>query len=279
MPNFIPGKPVQKLVEYLSQDIESIRPDDWLKRRKDLARFQTEKPDYSIVMIARNEERYLFASLASISEQKTDKSVELILVNNGSTDRTKEIAERLGVKVVDEFRPGWAEARQAGLKVAKGEIVLSADGDNLYNPDWVDKMLGHFRDPEVVMVCSQYSFYTFDNRYPLDLQLYQNLRWLNSKMRHAKRPHLNCLGGSLAYRADIARELGGFTLGVGRGEDGDLAFRMQERGKIIFDDSRKAFSHSSLRNVLVEESLFKTLMQRLTTHLKRIPQYLSKQKH
>lgn len=278
MPNFIPSKAVQKLVQYLSLDIESIRPDDWIKRRADLARFQTEKPDYSIVMIARNEERYLFASLASIGEQKTDKSVELILVNNGSSDRTKEIAERLGVKVVDEMQAGWAEARQAGLNAAKGKIILSADGDNLYNPDWVDQMLSHFKDPEVVMACSQYSFYTFDNRYPLDLQLYQNLRWVNSKMRHSKRPHLNCLGGSLAYRADIARELGGFTLGVGRGEDGDLAFRMQDKGKIIFDDSRKAFSHSSLRNVLVDESLFKTLKQRLGTHLKRIPQYLSKQK-
>tara|TARA_Y100001934_G_C12355473_1_gene777866 strand:- start:1596 stop:2435 length:840 start_codon:yes stop_codon:yes gene_type:complete len=278
MPNFIPSKSVQKLVQYLSQDIESIRPDDWIKRRAELARFRPEKPDYSIVMIARNEERYLFASLASIGEQNTDKTVELILVNNGSSDRTKEIAERLGVKVVDEMQAGWAEARQAGLKAAKGSIILSADGDNLYNPDWVDQMLSHFTSPEVVMVCSQYSFYTFDNRYPLDLQLYQNLRWVNSKMRHSKRPHLNCLGGSLAYRADIAREIGGFTLGVGRGEDGDLAFRMQDKGKIIFDDSRKAFSHSSLRNVLVDESLFKTLKQRLGTHLKRIPQYLSKQK-
>ena len=71
MPNFIPSKSVQKLVQYLSQDIESIRPDDWIKRRAELARFRPEKPDYSIVMIARNEERYLFASLASIGEQNT----------------------------------------------------------------------------------------------------------------------------------------------------------------------------------------------------------------
>jgi glycosyltransferase involved in cell wall biosynthesis len=277
MPNFVPGTSIQKLVEYLSMPIEDIRPDDWIKRRQQLARYQNPNPECSIVMIARNEERYIYASLASFAEQESDREVELILVNNGSTDRTKEIAERLGVRVVDQPKPGWAEARQAGLDVAKGEIILSADGDNLYNPKWIDTMANHFKDPKVVMVCSQYSFYTFDNKYSLGLQIYQNLRWVNSKMRHAKRPHLNCLGGSLAYRTELARSVGGFTLEVGRGEDGDLAFRMQEKGKIIFDDSRAAYSHSSLRNVLIDESLGKTLMDRLKTHLRRIPEYFSKQ--
>ncbi len=278
MPNFLPLPSVQELVKYLSKGIDEITPQDWLDRKASLKRYTIEDPDVSIVMIARNEERYLFASLASMGEQLSKEKVELILVNNGSSDRTREIADRLGVKVVDEFEPGWAEARQRGLDEAKGKIVLSADGDNLYNPHWIDALLGHFKDSEVVMACSQYCFYTFDNKYSLDLQIYQNLRWVNSKIRHPKRPHLNCLGGSLAYRADLAREVGGFTMGVGRGEDGDLAFRMMNHGKIIFDDSREAFAHSSLRNVLVDESLIKTLGQRLSTHLRRIPEYFSKQK-
>lgn len=279
MPNFVPGAAIQKLVPYLSTPLEEIMPDDWLLRRKQLQRFQTENPRYSIVMIARNEERYLYASLASMAELEMEDEIELILVNNGSTDRTKEIAERLGVRVVDENKAGWAEARQAGLAVAKGDIILSADGDNLYNPLWAKTLTAHFTNPKVVMVCSQYSFYTFDNRYTLGLWIYQNLRWINSKMRHAKRPHLNCLGGSLAYRADTARSIGGFTMGVGRGEDGDLAYRMQPLGEIIFDDSRAAFSHSSLRNVLIDESLGKTLWNRLSVHLRRIPEYFSKQQN
>lgn len=277
MPNFTPSKPIQKLVRYLSTPLEEIMPDDCLKRRKQLARYQVDNPDLSIVMIARNEERYIYASLASLAEQNTSRKVELILVNNGSVDRTAEIAERLGVKVVTENKAGWAEARQAGLSAAKGSIILSADGDNLYNPLWIDTMANHFSNPEVVMVCSQYSFYTFDNKYSIGLQLYQNLRWINSKMRHQQRPHLNCLGGSLAYRAELARSIGGFTMGVGRGEDGDLAYRMQPHGIIVFDDSREAFSHSSLRNVLIDESLTKTIADRLKTHLRRIPQYFTKQ--
>lgn len=279
MPTFYPVSSIQKLVGYLSNPLEEISPQDWLERKKSLARFREEDPELSIVMIARNEERFLFASLASIGEQETNRKVELIFVNNGSTDGSQEIAERLGVKTLYEGKPGWAEARQAGLKAAKGKIILSADGDNLYNPQWIEALARHFDDEKVVMACSQYCFYTFDNKYGLGLQLYQNLRWINSKMRHAKRPHLNCLGGSMAYRSALARELGGFTMGVGRGEDGDLAFRMQKHGQIIFDDSQESYAHSSLRNVLIEESLFKTLMQRLSTHLKRIPQYFRKQKN
>ncbi len=278
MPKFYPGKPVRHLVTYLSKSREDISPQDWLDRRKALSRFSdVEDPEISIVMIARNEERFLFASLASIGEQLTERKVELIWVNNGSTDGSRDIAERLGVKVVDEPKPGWAEARQAGLEAAKGKIILSADGDNIYNPHWLEALARHFDDPKVVMACSQYCLYTYDNKYGLDLQIYQNLRWINSKMRHSKRPHLNCLGGSLAYRAEVAREVGGFTMGVGRGEDGDLAFRMEKKGQIIFDDSEEAYAHSSLRNVLIEESLMKTLTQRLSVHLKRIPEYFSKQ--
>lgn len=279
MPNFYPGKEIQQIVPYLSMDMESIPADDWLRRRKQLERYQVSDPECSIVMIAFNEERYLYASLASLAEQISDRKVELILVDNNSSDRTKEIAERLGVRVVLEKKQGWAEARQAGLDVAKGEIILSADGDNLYNPHWVDTMAAHFSDPEVQAVCSQYSFYTFDNKYDLGLQLYQNLRWVNSKMRHKSRPHLNCLGGSLAYRRQTAVDVGGFTMGVGRGEDGDLTFRINDKGKIIFDDSRNAFAHSSLRHVFIDGSLRKTLANRLSTHLRRIPEYFTKQKN
>lgn len=276
--SYYPLASVQKLVPYLSKALEDITPQDWLDRRKSLERFRVDDPDLSIVMIARNEERFLFASLSSFGELELDQKTELIVVNNGSTDRTKEIAERLNVRVVDQPIAGWAEARQAGLSAAKGKIILSADGDNLYNPLWAKTLVAHFSDPNVVMACSQYCFYTFDNKYGLDLQFYQFLRWLNSKMRHSKRPHLNCLGGSLAYRSEKAREIGGFTMGVGRGEDGDLAYRLAPHGKIIFDDSKEAFAHSSLRNVLIDESLAKTFWHRITTNLKRIPEYFSKQK-
>lgn len=277
MPSFIPVTAVQNLVEYLSKGIEDIPDEDWLRRKEALKRYKCEDPDYSIIMIARNEERFIYASLASISEQITNKKVEFILVDNGSSDRTCEIAERLGVRVILEKRAGWAEARQAGLAVAKGSIILTADGDNLYNPVWIDGITKSLERPEVIIACGQYCFYTFDNKYGFDLQLYQNLRWVNSKMRHTKRPFLNCLGGNMAYRRDLALSVGGYTMQVGRGEDGDLAFRLQDQGEIYFDDSREAFAYASLRNVLVDDSMFKTFKQRLGLHLKRIPEYFSRQ--
>jgi len=134
MANYSPVKSIRRIVPLLNKSIDDINEERWNSVSGRLEQLQSLNPQISIVLICRNEDRYLFGCLASISEIVTDKEVELIVVNNGSTDRTQEILERLEVNWVIEENPGWAEARQAGVNKAKGEIILSADGDNLYPP-------------------------------------------------------------------------------------------------------------------------------------------------
>ena len=79
----------------------------------------------SFVVPAYNEETYLPACLESILAQTRElgDDVEIIVVNNASTDRTREVALGYpGVKVVDEPRKGLTFARQAGFAASKGEL-------------------------------------------------------------------------------------------------------------------------------------------------------------
>jgi glycosyltransferase involved in cell wall biosynthesis len=279
MANYTPIQSIRRLVPLLNKSIDEISEERWSLVAAKLDELKSNKPQISIVLICRNEERYLFGSLASIAEMKSDKEIELIVVNNGSTDRSQEILNALEVKSVLEETPGWAEARQAGVNIAKGDIILSADGDNLYPPTWVDAMSDPlFNNEKAVIACGQYCFYTFDDKYPPFMSVYQNFRLVNSIMRHAKRPHLNCLGGNMALRKSIIDKVGGYEMGIGRGEDGGLAFRMQEHGKILFIRTKDSYSYSSLRNIVSDGSLWDAFAFRLKTHSKRLFSYLKTQK-
>ena len=82
----------------------------------------------SVVIPARNEEAYLPSALEAVLAQ-TLPPFEVIVVDNASTDRTREVAEALGARVVFCGRRGVAYARQAGLLAARGEWVAMTDAE------------------------------------------------------------------------------------------------------------------------------------------------------
>ena len=104
----------------------------------------------SVVIPAYNEEQYLGHCLAALARQTCPADrFEVIVVDNGSTDATAEIARRYGgVRVIAEPRKGVAHARQAGFATARGAIIASTDADTVVPPFWVERIMEHFRaDP------------------------------------------------------------------------------------------------------------------------------------
>jgi glycosyltransferase involved in cell wall biosynthesis len=110
-------------------------------------------PRFSVVVPCYNEESYIAGALTSLQAQRYPGDVEIIVVDNNSTDRTAEIAKGFGVRVVTEQAPGVCNARQRGTEASTGEIVVSADADTLYPPDWLQRIDQQFRaDDGVVAV-------------------------------------------------------------------------------------------------------------------------------
>ena len=99
----------------------------------------TATPPVSVIVPARNEEVCLGACLHSLLAQ-TGVDFEIIVVDDGSTDRTREIAASLaGVRVIDagplpEGCSGKCNAAQAGANVARGEWLLFTDADTVHLP-------------------------------------------------------------------------------------------------------------------------------------------------
>ncbi|MGN0620680.1 MAG: glycosyltransferase [Porcipelethomonas sp.] len=104
----------------------------------------------SIGMIVKNEEKHLENCLSALKKFMDQVSCELIIVDTGSTDRTKEIALKYTDKVYDfEWIDDFAAARNYGLKMAKGKWFMFLDADEYMDED-CSEMVDFFNLPELV---------------------------------------------------------------------------------------------------------------------------------
>lgn len=116
---------------------------------KNAKRIDDGKIILSIGMIVKNEEKHLDNCLSALQKLRDNVSSELIIVDTGSTDRTKEIALKYTDKVYDfEWINDFAAARNFGLKKAVGEWFMFIDADEYLDED-CEEMIKFFSIPEV----------------------------------------------------------------------------------------------------------------------------------
>ncbi|CAN5419452.1 hypothetical protein BH10ACT5_BH10ACT5_16890 [soil metagenome] len=102
------------------------------------------RPTVSIVIPARDEEGFLADCLDAIAMQ-TDPPEEVIVVDNGSSDSTRLIANAYPfVTLLTEPTPGIVPARNKGLNAATGDVLCRIDADSIIDPDWVRIVRTHF---------------------------------------------------------------------------------------------------------------------------------------
>jgi len=119
-----------------------------------------DKPLVSIVIPAYNEQKNIKKCLESIKAQDYTGPREVIVCNNNSSDNTAQIALDEGVLVVFESRPGVIFAREAGTRIAKGEIIIQTDADTYYEKNWLSRIVDTFeKNPEVVAVIGSFKFF------------------------------------------------------------------------------------------------------------------------
>jgi len=120
-------------------------------------------PKVSILVPAYNEEKTIASTLKSLLNLDYPKDkLEIIAINDGSTDKTLEIMKKFrkyGIKIIDKPNGGKASALNAGLKKAKGEIIVCMDADSIVKRDALKKTIGYFNDPKVGAVASSLKVY------------------------------------------------------------------------------------------------------------------------
>ncbi len=123
----------------------------------------------SVVIPAYEAERYLGAALKSVAEQRLPV-LEVLVVDDGSTDGTVRVAERFGgrVRVLKQARGGAAAARNLGVRAARGEWIAFLDADDFWLPDrlaWQAAEVERSPELELVYGCVQ-QFYSPELAWP-----------------------------------------------------------------------------------------------------------------
>ena len=104
----------------------------------------------SIIVIAYNEEKMLPLCLNSLMDlDYLNKDLEIIVVDNASTDETARIVKRYPVRYVFESHKNRAKARNKGIEVAQGEFVAFLDADCVARKDWLRRLWEGCHDSSV----------------------------------------------------------------------------------------------------------------------------------
>lgn len=122
------------------------------------------QPLVSVVIPCYNQGKYLIETVNSVLASSY-KPLELILVNDGSTDNSLEIIQKLEanypeIRSIDQPNSGVAKARNTGISAATGKYILPLDGDDLISEDYIQKAVDAMEDnPEVkVAYCQAVKF-------------------------------------------------------------------------------------------------------------------------
>jgi GT2 family glycosyltransferase/sugar lactone lactonase YvrE len=199
-------------------------------------------PTVSVVVCAYNAADTLEDCLSSL-DRLTYPDYEVILVNDGSRDRTSEIARaHAGVRVVDIPNGGLSAARNVGLKEARGSIVAYTDADTRADPDWLTFLVQPFLTSDVVGSGGP-------NVVPADdPPMAQSIARAPGGPTHVlldDRIAEHVPGCNMAFRKDALAEIGGFNpIYLRAGDDVDVCWRLQARGwKIGFAPAALVWHH------------------------------------
>ncbi len=112
---------------------------------------------YSIIIPAYNAGRTLPDTLAALKQQTiSPDECEVIVVDDGSTDNTADVARHFGANCIGQSNRGPAAARNHGARVAKGEIILFTDADCSPDRDWIRQMALPFQNEKTMGVKGAY---------------------------------------------------------------------------------------------------------------------------
>ena len=222
-------------------------------------------PAVSFLIPAYNEERIAGRCVASIDNAaaKYDGEVEIIFINDGSTDGTERVVteaianlNHCSGRIFNIPNSGKGYALVYGLEKTRGEVIFRTDADSIIAEDALTPMMRHFRDPTVGSVCG-WVFPIQDKGLWINVQ---NVLCANYMYTKRAQDVLDSIitqpGSSTCFRRDTLIKVGGWKDNI-FGEDGEITNRISRYGyREVFEPSATVYSEHppTLTGVLQQRS-------------------------
>ena len=215
-------------------------------------------PFISIIIPAYNEGLNLKTSVESLL-QLNYPNYELIIVNDGSKDNTKEVGEKLvgmregknsivKVSLINKPNGGKAKALNAGIQYSDADFVLCMDGDSVLTPDTLKVAISHFEDPDVGAVAGNVKIAN-RKHWLTDLQALEYVEGLNlarSAQGHVRM--VNIIPGPIGvFRKEALRDVG-FYASDTFAEDADMTLKILAVGwKVNYEPNAQALTEAPVK--------------------------------
>lgn len=189
----------------------------------------------SVVVPSYNEETRIERCLASLADQTLPREeYEVIVVDGGSKDRTRELAAPLADSVFIQTSAKVGGARNDGVLAAKSPLVATTDADCVIPRDWVERARDDLLREGVVMVYGTVAPIedTVRNRLSLGLaNLFSAIGYRTGRLYYS-------LGCNTAFRKDAFVRAGMYRT-IDAGDDIEIGHRMVREGRVLFDSRLK----------------------------------------
>jgi len=181
----------------------------------------------SVLIVVKNEENYISSCLSSLLAQ-TFKNFEIVIVDDLSSDATKEKIfafddERIHYFVNKKFI-GRSGSRNKSLELAKGKYLFFTDGDCCVNKNWIEEGMKYLKNPNVIGVEGKTIYVSEEYKPTRSDFVVENSRGGQ---------FMTC---NIAYKRDALEKIGGFDERLTHLEDRDIALRAIKQSQIIFND-------------------------------------------
>ena len=200
--------------------------------------------DFSIIIPAKNEEVNIDRCLKSIDflDYPTDK-YEVLLIDNGSTDQTVDIAKSYNAKVFVKPDLTIAGLRNFGAELSKGRILVFLDADCTVFPDWLTVASIWLNDESV-------SCFGGPPEIPEDSTWVQK-SWYLVREKHMNVVDVDWLESmNMFVRKETFNEVQGFDESLTTCEDYDLSLRLKKYGRIVADKKIRAIHHGEAASLV-----------------------------
>ncbi len=220
-------------------------------------------PFVSIIVPVFNEARVIKESINSLLELDYS-NYEIIIVNDGSTDNTREVAENLvgyrkgrltdiKVSLINQPNGGKSRALNAGIKHSSAEIILCMDGDSQLSPEAVKFAVRHFQNPEIGAVAGNVKVLN-RRKFLTDLQALEYIEGLNmARSAQSFIRLVNIIPGPIGIFRRKALVESGYYSNDTFAEDADLTLKILANGwKIYYEPASVSYTEapSSLQQLL-----------------------------
>ncbi|MBN2322086.1 MAG: glycosyltransferase [Acidobacteria bacterium] len=186
------------------------------------------KPYCSIIIPIYNAASTLELCLESLSRLNyPEDKIEILAVDNGSTDRSVDIARRFNITILSEttVQSPYA-ARNAGIRTAKGNLIAFTDSDCMVTPEWLNYLTADWENETYGCFAGEIEAYQ-----PQSLvELFSERRGFMRQSDTLKNPYMPYpKTANAAYRKNVFDRIGLFVPEMPSGGDADIAWRMQKK--------------------------------------------------